>query len=74
MVQCVPFNSILRAPSDIRGAEWDQGLTGGAAIGQVIANDDAFHVEALDEFNAFSFIEVPPAPGLVMLAPRGAPW
>ena len=45
--------------TDVAGANFDYGLYGPAALAQVRAEYSGFHIAALDESNAFSYVSVP---------------
>ena len=59
ILQCVPMNEVLKHPDDFLGYSYDYGLVGPAALGQVSATKGRQAVVALDENNAFTFIETP---------------
>ena len=59
ILQCVPMNEVLKHPDDFLGYNYDYGLVGPAALGQVAATKGKQAVLALDENNAFTFIQTP---------------
>ena len=59
ILQCIPANTVMRPPEEVFPDE-EYGLVGGMALGQLIAEADEQHARALDQGNAFTFIQSPP--------------
>ena len=53
------MNEVLKAPSDFLGYEYDYGLVGASALGQVAAPDGKQAVHTIDQGNAFTSIRTP---------------
>ena len=61
IVQCVPANSAMISPADVAGKRAYLGLIGGAAVSQFDAVEGVAFATALDEGNAFSYVQTEPA-------------
>ena len=59
ILMIVPFNYIAFSVESMLGTRFDYGLLGGTAISQIQADDDDFSVVALDQANAFTYIQAP---------------
>ena len=59
LVQCCPFNSALLSPDAVAGGHVSLGLWGGEALNQATTEGDDSYAVALDEGNAFTYIETP---------------
>ena len=66
----VPFNTVACTVDELMGYPVDYGLVGGTALCQCMACDDSLDVAAMDESNAFTYIETPRRWWPMMAGPR----
>ena len=59
ILMSVPFNMACRTPKDLFGSSLDYGLLGGGALCQLECPEGHWNMTALDEHNAYTYIETP---------------